>query len=455
MTKPYRVAQFGTFEVENYGDLLFPRVLERELRERLGDVELTLFSPLAGAFPPDPSVRVHAIEPRELERAAESFDAFVVGGGDLISFRGLVAPVYEREWQAEIGAHSACWALPLLYRPPELPVFWNAPGVPYAFNREQALIASSLVADVDAISVRDDASKARLREAGVEGEIHVVPDTALLLRKLFPPDTLEPIAAKLLAPLGLARGEYLVFQIAPLLLKLLEERHELVGRFLERLGRDLSLRVLLLPIGYVHDDAEVLGRIHESVEGAFAFQREKLRLEEITALLAASAGFIGSSFHGQVASFAYDVPQLMINSGKLAKLEAFAQMIERPESCVSGWQELLDAAPGLLVSDRSSAKSVRDALCARVEAHFDRLAEGIRAARERPRTAPDAEALRRQLAALHLRLLHQEMQQQKERQAEDRARRAARDRILSYEQVITKLRKKLERRRRWLRFWLR
>ena len=33
--KEYNVAQIGSFDVENYGDLLFPTVLEEELSKRI------------------------------------------------------------------------------------------------------------------------------------------------------------------------------------------------------------------------------------------------------------------------------------------------------------------------------------------------------------------------------------------------------------------------------------
>ena len=46
--KEYNVAQIGSFDVENYGDLLFPTVLEEELSKRIKIKELFLFSPNGG-----------------------------------------------------------------------------------------------------------------------------------------------------------------------------------------------------------------------------------------------------------------------------------------------------------------------------------------------------------------------------------------------------------------------
>ena len=47
----YRIAQIGTFDLENYGDLLFPVILENELKKRIQNVEIVLFSPIGGNMP--------------------------------------------------------------------------------------------------------------------------------------------------------------------------------------------------------------------------------------------------------------------------------------------------------------------------------------------------------------------------------------------------------------------
>lgn len=50
----WQIGIVGTFDVENYGDLLFPFLAERELGERLGNVCLHRFSYCArsaGAWP--------------------------------------------------------------------------------------------------------------------------------------------------------------------------------------------------------------------------------------------------------------------------------------------------------------------------------------------------------------------------------------------------------------------
>ena len=44
----YIIAQIGTFDCKNFGDLLFPNVLEWHLKKRGQNAELVLFSPMGG-----------------------------------------------------------------------------------------------------------------------------------------------------------------------------------------------------------------------------------------------------------------------------------------------------------------------------------------------------------------------------------------------------------------------
>src|SRR5207237_160245 len=149
-------------------------------------VELQLFSPLAGPFPADPTIAVRAATPQAIAEASESLDAFVIGGGDLISFRPQIARVYDEHFDGPLSAHAACWALPAIHARRRLPIVWNAPGVPYDFDGVQPLLVRAICERVDYLAVRDQTSRARLASAGVDAQVQVVPDSAVLLAKHFP-----------------------------------------------------------------------------------------------------------------------------------------------------------------------------------------------------------------------------------------------------------------------------
>ena len=49
--KEYSIAVFGSFDVKNYGDLLFPNVLKYQLEKRMKIKNFVMFSPNGGIKP--------------------------------------------------------------------------------------------------------------------------------------------------------------------------------------------------------------------------------------------------------------------------------------------------------------------------------------------------------------------------------------------------------------------
>src|SRR3954468_16079461 len=81
-----RIALFGTFDVDNYGDHLFPRVAIHELRRRLPDAVVDAWSPYGWLHPTglDGGRAASPLGPWSPERArrlAASHHLVVVGGG--------------------------------------------------------------------------------------------------------------------------------------------------------------------------------------------------------------------------------------------------------------------------------------------------------------------------------------------------------------------------------------
>src|SRR5688500_17008770 len=87
----WHIGVFGTFDVENYGDLLFPLIAEAELTKRLGRVNVHAFSYHARSRPewPYPVTSL-----TELPQMAGSLDGVLLGGGLIIRFDKGVAPGY-------------------------------------------------------------------------------------------------------------------------------------------------------------------------------------------------------------------------------------------------------------------------------------------------------------------------------------------------------------------------
>lgn len=341
--------------MQNYGDLLFPLILKHALKARI-HVDAALFSPSAH------ETGVQSI----FDEAWRSRDAIVIGGGDIISFKSQLFSGYKRTWSYPIHPHGACWILPSIQRRVEVPVLWNAPGVPFPFTQDESILVRSIALQASYLSVRDAISKRHLQEAGVEADIVIVPDTALLLPSYWTKEELRPIAAALLKRCGLEVGQPIVFQMHP------RPSHEIgkIVRLLKSLGRP----IFLLPISYAHKDHQFLAKI--SKKGKFHFLNEPLDIRQTAALIAHAQSFIGTSLHGAITAYAYAVPYLTYNLIHLNKLDGFAQLVEEPCRLLKDLPSLLGHKEWL---ERIPCRSTYQKLVSRLHVHFDTIANLIQA----------------------------------------------------------------------------
>src|SRR5262245_16618400 len=196
------ISNWGTFDIANFGDLLFPLILQQELEKRLGSVAITLSSPQGGPFLPDPAQRVNRIirmEDPAFFRQASDHAAVVLGGGDIVRFDDAVmAGLYDTSVeQAAASRFMRAFLVDLGLLARAVPVFWNAVGVTFDFAPEVYEQVRKSVKLVQYVSVRDETSRKRLEAAGVDREIRLVPDSAFLLEDLLPKRDLEPVIARL------------------------------------------------------------------------------------------------------------------------------------------------------------------------------------------------------------------------------------------------------------------
>src|SRR5688572_13223564 len=154
-----RIGMVGTFDVANFGDLLFPLVARQELARRLGPVEICPYSYNARSAASWP----FAVSP--LDRlAAEigTLDLLLVGGGDIIRFDPLIALNY-RPNSPDIHHPTGFWLAPIfLAHTAKVPVAWNAPGLPLEIPSWAHALVRASVAVSAYVSVRDQASHDRL-----------------------------------------------------------------------------------------------------------------------------------------------------------------------------------------------------------------------------------------------------------------------------------------------------
>ncbi|MFM8702607.1 MAG: polysaccharide pyruvyl transferase family protein [Planctomycetia bacterium] len=177
-----QVGIVGTFDVENYGDLLFPLIARAMLERRLGPVDMVAFSPNARSAPTWPyDVRTVL----DLPEALPSLSALLVGGGQIIRFdHGYPIPVDPR-----VHTPIDYWLTPaLLAALAGKPVIWNAigawtgsPPAPWYDDTLRAVLSASHL-----VGLRDEASREHLAAIAPQARLRFVPDTAFSLARLWP-----------------------------------------------------------------------------------------------------------------------------------------------------------------------------------------------------------------------------------------------------------------------------
>ena len=85
--KKYNIAFTGVFDIENYGDHLFPLVFREKMKEKGIDCELFLFSPIGDVQQGyQQNYEVYPLyKLQELHRRYH-FDAVIVGGGGILHY---------------------------------------------------------------------------------------------------------------------------------------------------------------------------------------------------------------------------------------------------------------------------------------------------------------------------------------------------------------------------------
>lgn len=391
---PTRVEHWGTSVVANFGDLLYPLVLQRALGATVPDLELRFADPIGGAAPM--GLGHHAR--RSLRHREDGFweqvadvDALVIGGGDLLHHGTTMVQVEGERTRIENWGFVEAGLLGEVR-----PVAWNGLGVPFDVPAELAPALRDACAPVALLTVRDEGSRRRLEAAGVDREITVVPDTGVLVDEVVSD-------ADRAAALDRLRGEGQLPEAGPLLVAHVSFATpvvlaELAGALRASLDAHPELQLVLLPIGVAHGDDATLARLAALVDRP-AWLVPAPSVVDVAAVIGAATVVVSSSFHAALVAAVRDVPCLPFahyghRPAKLVDLaEALATpawLLDRPSAIPAALDDALDPTRG---ADRRIDRAAIEALKAAAEAHLADVAEVVQ------RAAPDGIDLAERSAA--------------------------------------------------------
>lgn len=361
-----RVGIVGTFDVQNYGDLLFPIIAGEELCRRLGDVEIVPLSyrTLTTAQWPYAVTSV-----ADLPELISDLDGLLIGGGFVIRFDKDVAPGY----RPPAGVHhpTGYWLTPaLLALQHDVPVAWNAPGMhcndipAWAEDALQLALGHSRY-----IGVRDEPTRRALARFAPD-RVTRVPDTGFGLAHMV--DAPPSAAFRALSDeLGLEQP-YIVVQAA------------IGSRPFAQFVRDhaevfAGQRFLALPVGTVlGDSADHLSDLIDVI--TVPTWPDPLLLAEI---VQHADAVVGHSYHLTITAMVAGVPVHTPGEFTDGKYTALAEL--------GGVQPLRmdnadDAQQFIQGLGRGARPAGIDSVLEQLQQHWDHVAAAIDG--ERPNTAP-------------------------------------------------------------------
>jgi len=334
---------FGAFDRHNFGDLLFPHLLEALLPGRAfeccGLAERDLRACGGHRVTPLPAQPTHLIH----------------AGGELLTCTAWQAAVMLLEpaaaadaiarYDAEPAA-AAAWAARQLGTARSMPYVVGrdalAPGGRLIFNAvggvEWTLLPAAQRDEVKAalrqadwISVRDHVTQAALRADGIDAPL--CPDPAVMVEQCFGETIRRHQQRDAVRAMREAFPQgYYACQFSADFAD--DASLDALAQGLAGVVSATGLGVALFCAGTApwHDDPTLLESLLRRLPSGTARRFESLQLWNTCALIAASRGVVASSLHGRLVALAYGLPRVSIalpqQGGRPGKVAAFAETWE-------------------------------------------------------------------------------------------------------------------------------
>lgn len=297
-----KIAQIGTFDLDNLGDLLFPWVTVRILKYLLpSNTELVfkVYSPTepTALIYPD-QIPYNALNKLDIDDNENSFDLIFIGGGDLIRDDDYsLYPIYGSRSPSLTFSHILSPTVTSKRRLALLGV-----GLPYVIEEDFSIFIANSLSRAISVGVRDERSAKLLRSAAPTIDLQIVPDFVHCLPIFLSRDECRSNALSLLPDY---QNGYFCFQGHADVCGSLSE----VAHTLKEVEALTGKRFVLIEIGGCLGDTEFLHGLSELTGYTVASQQRysNITLEQKVSIIAGCEGFIGSSLHGNIISNAYGI----------------------------------------------------------------------------------------------------------------------------------------------------
>lgn len=310
-------------DVNNYGDVLFPRIVAMLLKRVHPAVEITYASSTGSSFGALSSVR--------LDEVSGSFDIALMAGGEVVHrYDTMLRDIFSRGGLSSIASPTdVVFGVAHAKADQRL---WIGLGVPPPTAESQDSV-SRVLRKLTHISVRGRRSAKIMADLGRSPV--VIPDLGWAI-----PELAKHEGWRDYSDFSNSERDYIVVQAIP---GLGEYDTAMIASVLCEIEVANHCDVVLMGITDCWDDSRDLHRINEQAGGRFAVVGSERSYEERGAILLGAAAFIGQSMHGAVTAMAAGRPAVLVyppsNDQKFREL---FEMVGIPQFRTTMWSQVPD-----------------------------------------------------------------------------------------------------------------
>lgn len=394
------ISVVGAFDRHNYGDLLFPLIIERVVEDLGLDVELDYYATTNSRMSAYGGKDTKSI--RQLfAKPASAGEKVLLAGGELLPAKwSLVISYLTSPLMAKVVNHLSKFAgdrlssalisrwmgsrseLPFVYarsdfkRP--ISVHYNAVGGSHVKD-ESAYVRVRLLSKLhtaEHVSVRDQETFDFLKSNGID-KVRLAPDCAILVSRLYPIERLKQLVTPQATSLRDALPDGYICVQAGAAYSMGREAEFLTS--IERIKRQTGLAVVVVAIGRAagHSDQHTFNIFRSQTSAAGSpptIISECDSVFDLMYLIASSKIFIGTSLHGAITSVSFGVPVLGLCPSRVNKLKAFLTTWVDAQDYQLAEFDQLDAGFDRLWANRRAGTSLKvSAAQATARENFRRL----------------------------------------------------------------------------------
>lgn len=328
-----KIALFGPHDRFNYGDFLFPLMLQYAIKSRTTKTfEFEYYSIIDADYSASGAFKTKGFNTLKNNVNNNKISTIIVTGGECLNatwskIYSFINPHYSnwinksyyfRKFDAKYsltkrflgGLSEHPFAVSKADFKIPIKTFYHSVG---GFR---AASLSAYIEEADYLALRDEISFQSWQNAPIKS--FLVPDSAIILSDVFPKDKIVASFTKFIRPsvVDMSAGKYVFFQVSNSKFKN-EDALEEIAQQLDQINKSADHNLVLCPIGTApgHEDDRALQKVADLMETKAVLVHNPT-IYEILLLLSHTALFIGTSLHGVITAMSYNIPYIAIGKAQ-------------------------------------------------------------------------------------------------------------------------------------------